>query len=370
MQLSQLLLAQIQTGIAALLLQLSALLGLGVISISAVSLPLSTSGNSVLAWRFWQRVSAALGQTAGALGLLWLTVLALAWPQLLARLGSVMGPVLVTAGLLAYATAGLARYGLASSHTVFRWFVWVVSSLCYLVVVCLIVVAQSWMREPSGVALIDGRFQVTDWAGVLLNPHFGLQLAIAIACAFVLACVLMLALNARLKAQDVSFAFGLRWQRSLGALGVLACLGLILLMEPLASWWVTTAPAMPNLLSGQITQTGATLAAQVIFLTLIICLIRFVRELFRAEGGVDPRARRMQSLGFLFAALLSGSLWSLVEGSKGEQLVAGLPVADLVSTQSVWILFAGLVVVALLSVMAVWQLKCRVRHALSMAQQP
>ena len=39
---------------------------------------------------------------------------------------------------------------------------------------------QSWMQTPDGDVLVAGRYQVYDWAAVVLNPSVGWRMAVVV----------------------------------------------------------------------------------------------------------------------------------------------------------------------------------------------
>ena len=46
-----------------------------------------------------------------------------------------------------------------------------------LVAVFWVLALQSWMQTPDGALLVDGRYQVYDWAAVVFNPSIGWRMA-------------------------------------------------------------------------------------------------------------------------------------------------------------------------------------------------
>jgi cytochrome d ubiquinol oxidase subunit I len=71
-----------------------------------------------------------------------------------------------------------------------------------------ILAANSWMQTPDGVALIDGRLVVTDWAKVIINPSWLYRLPHMITAAYLTASFLVAGVGALylLKGKHIRFA--------------------------------------------------------------------------------------------------------------------------------------------------------------------
>lgn len=50
-----------------------------------------------------------------------------------------------------------------------------------------IISANSWMHTPAGAELVDGVFQVTDWAAVVFNPSIPYRLVHMVLASFITA---------------------------------------------------------------------------------------------------------------------------------------------------------------------------------------
>jgi cytochrome bd-type quinol oxidase subunit 1 len=152
MQEIQLLLVQSQTTLAQLAFELMALLGLGLVWLLVALGPQSPWANA------WRSLFSLVARLTIGLGLLWLPVMVSAWPPLLERTGNVLGPmiaglvaVMLVTETLAYRLAQHPSHGLRSMAA---WLTAIGFSLAF----ALVLLAQSWMREPMGAALIDGRY--------------------------------------------------------------------------------------------------------------------------------------------------------------------------------------------------------------------
>ncbi len=126
------------------------------------------------AYRFWVRVFALAFIVSFAAAMPVLIQFGSLWPGLMAVMGEVAGPLLAAAmlslfifkscflGLMLFGLRNLSRF----MHTVVVFMVALgvsFSSLCLLALV-------AWMHEPTGVALLDGRYLLVDWLEVLRTP--------------------------------------------------------------------------------------------------------------------------------------------------------------------------------------------------------
>lgn len=140
-------------------------------------------GNAALgAYRFWGRFFALSFFLAFASAVPVLVEIGILWPPLMARLGNVAGPLLAFGITTLFVTKsifmGVMLFGqrrvseLAHFISVFMVALGLTATLFWGIVL------QSWTHAPEGVALIDGRYQVIDWADIILNPGLGWYLAL------------------------------------------------------------------------------------------------------------------------------------------------------------------------------------------------
>lgn len=347
MQVTQLLLAQIQTFGAQLMFQVLAVLGLGVAWLSALAPWWSASAQQELALLFWRRLSVALARTAGVLGVLWLSLLALAWPALPARVGGVLGPVLAGIFVLSFWGHALIRWAFQIRQSALSHWIWLLLTVIYTLLMLLVIVAQSWMRSPAGVELIDGRFQITNWSEVFLNPDFVTNLLVTLVCAAIVAAAFFLAINAWLIKNRSPYAFAVVQQKWVAGIGLVASVALLILMDTIARLWGANDPAMPSLLNAQVKSQWAVLGARILFVAFAICLAGFVASLASQQEPGKSRWSWLMSVSLVSALVLWILVWCLMDRSKGAELVAGLPIVDLVSRQPKSILWLGLSLVLL-----------------------
>jgi hypothetical protein len=339
MQEIQLFLVQAQTLLAQLAFQTVAVLGLGLAWLLAV---LGVRFTDALAW---QTLFARVARVALALGLLWLTVLATAWPPLLERTGNVLGPVviaLVAALLLTEAVAY--RFMSSVNQTLQSLALWL-TAIGYSVALSLVVVAESWMREPVGATLIDGRFQVVQWAalfqsaGVIeawLSTVFGALVLLG-------ALVQSKLVGGRL---DASLDLPSGWRSGLAVLGALGLLGLLWLLARTSGADAASSDSPTfymRLMQGSASSIEG-LALRVLFVMWVLTLVGLV--LGMASTAVRSRLGQfMVQLPLFTAPLVWCLVWWQLYVWPQQTLVSGLPVADLVSLQPAWVLASGLVLV-------------------------
>ena len=135
----------------------------------------------VSAYRFWVRVFALAFILSFASSLPVLIQLGSTWPDLIAKIGEVSGPIL-TVGMLSVFVfkscfLGAMLFGYRSMpswlHTLVVLLVAVGNTFTAMCFVALV----SWMHVPHGAELVDGAYVVQSWSAVLLNPAFGWYLA-------------------------------------------------------------------------------------------------------------------------------------------------------------------------------------------------
>ncbi len=152
------------------------------------------------AYRFWVRIFALAFILALASALPVLFELGTLWPALLERVGNVAGPLLAfgvtTLFLVKSVFMGVMLFGqrrVSDPAHVFAVFAVALGLTC---TIFWGVVLQSWTHVPKGATLIDGRYQVIDWAELILNPAMGWYLALFAAGGVLTTGFLMLGITA------------------------------------------------------------------------------------------------------------------------------------------------------------------------------
>ncbi len=152
------------------------------------------------AYRFWVRVFALAFILALASALPVLFELGTLWPALLERVGNVAGPLLAfgitTLFLVKSVFMGVMLFGQRRVSDPAHVFAVFMVALGLSGTVFWGVVLQSWTHTPEGATLIDGRYQVIDWAELILNPALGWYLALFAAGGVLTAGFLMLGITA------------------------------------------------------------------------------------------------------------------------------------------------------------------------------
>ena len=349
MQETQLLLVQGQTLIAAIAFQVVAVFGLGLAWLSVLR------GASDLADRrsAFTRVAAL----ARALGILWLVVLVTAWPPLLERTGNVLGPMLLAVVLALLVTEGLVWRLAQGKHAKARQVAGVCVALAYTAALLLVVLAQSWLAKPAGATLIDGRFQVALWADVLHHTGF-----MSAALATVLAGVVF---SAAWVQSGASWLPGTDSQRPssgfravLTALAVASLVGLLWLVT---RSWPASTPFEVTLMQGGFDTVNAVVVRATFVLWLLTIAGLLVGLMDRPSMHANQPAGSLKSFvrraPVITAPLLWVLAWWQINGRDPQATLADLPVADLVSTQPVWVLAFGCALVATMVVIAAWSLR-------------
>jgi cytochrome d ubiquinol oxidase subunit I len=127
-----------------------------------------------LAYRFWVRVFALTLILSFAAGVPLLLQLGTLWPQLLARIGEVAGPLVAAAVLSAFVFKscflGAMLYGQRkfseAMHTLMVFMVALGTTLSAFWIIAL----MAWAQTPQGAVLREGRYHVQDWLAVLSTP--------------------------------------------------------------------------------------------------------------------------------------------------------------------------------------------------------
>lgn len=337
MQEIQLILAQAQTVLVQLAFQISAVLGLGLAWL-LVAIGVDSVHSSP-----WRELFKRVARTTLVLGLVWLVVLATAWPPLLERVGNVLGPVLgVAVAVVLLVESIVARAMRAAS----RWLQSVATFLTaagYSLALAAVVVAESWMREPVGAALIDGRFLVIDWQELLANEVFVKAILATLLGALTLLAGLMQWVNQ--PKPSMSLTLPGVWRRAVTALGLASSVGLLWLVSSTVGA-NTLGAFYDSVLQASNDPMGAISAwlLRVLLVLWIVTAAGLVVSLAQSTGTSDL-ARVISRIPLVSAPLLWCLTWWQLNIQAQASLVSGLPVADLVSGEPTLVLAAGLVLI-------------------------
>jgi hypothetical protein len=348
MQEIQLILAQAQTVLVQLAFQAAAVLGLGVAWLCVAM------GVRSAHFKAWHKLFEALAHVALALGLLWLVVLATAWPPLLERVGNVLGPLLVASVavvVLVILAVSLVRALVSRATTsAVGWLqsaATVSSAIGYTLALALVVLAQSWMREPAGAALIDGRFLLIDWHEILDHRAFAQALLATLLGALIVLAGVLPAVLPKTSRPDRGARLGLAapWCRAVTLLGLVCSVGLLWLVSS-----VVGAHSLGAFYDAVLQAPNDSISAWLMRLLLVAWIVTAAGWMVGLAGGdgLSGSSALVSSVGR--APLVSAPLmWCLAWWNLQVQtsLVSGLPVTDLVSTEAPVVLALGLVLVLL-----------------------
>lgn len=154
----------------------------------------------MLAYRFWVRVFALALILSFASSIPLLFQLGTLWPQLMAKIGEVAGPLVAAAVLSAFVFKscflGAMLYGQRkfsdAVHTLMVFMVALGTTLTAFWIIALI----AWAQTPQGAVLMDGHYQVLSWASVLSSPSLPYLFALFFAGGLLIAAALMLGVTA------------------------------------------------------------------------------------------------------------------------------------------------------------------------------
>lgn len=352
-----LLFAQIQLGLLGSFLHVFAGLALALAWLAVIYERFRITRDSD-SFRFWLRVFALSAYAALILGGLTMVQTGLVLPQAPARVGNVLGPLLLSIALVTYVvkstTFGVVLY---SRHRVTPWLYRMslfVTALGITAVVFGLAVMDSWLRAPAGASFLDGQFRIHDWFEVIDNPQAPLQVMFT-----GLTAVLMLSsvqvgawsLQAR-NIATIEIGHG-RLTRLLAWIG-LACsiLALPLLQMGLDEIYQPVL-GIQGLLQGWDPQgsdlgQAATFCARVFLVVwvmhVLVMLIAISRMHMNAANPeqVPGWVLRVMSASAMTGPLVCLLIWWLFFLGKDSDFVAGvLPVADLVTHVSTNYLFVG-----------------------------
>ena len=342
MQEIQLILAQAQTVLVQLAFQVVAVLGLG---LAWLMVAIGTESPHVKVWR---ELFGRVARTTLVLGLVWLVVLATAWPPLLERVGNVLGPVLGAAVAVVLVVESLVARAMRAQAAWLRSAATVLTAMGYTVALALVVVAESWMREPVGAALIDGRFLVIDWQELLTNEVFAQTLlATLLGALMLLAALLQLANQPK---NGLSLTLPGAWRRALTALGLASSVGLLWLVSSsvgansMGAFYDSVLQASDGAQAGAMGPVSAWLM-RVLLVLWIVTVAGLVVSL-AGTAGSSNLARIMSRVPLVSAPLMWCLTWWQLNAQAQASLVSGLPVADLVSGEPTVVLVAGLLLVS------------------------
>ncbi|OZI26621.1 cytochrome ubiquinol oxidase subunit I [Bordetella genomosp. 9] len=152
------------------------------------------------AYRFWVRIFALAFVLALASGVPVLLQLGTIWSGLMDKIGNVAGPLLGFAVLSVFALKscflGVMLFGQRRvSETVHTLSVLMVA-LGHVATAFWVLALVSWMQTPDGAVVVDGRFQIYDWAKVLFNPSLGWTIGSTLLGALLAAAFLIMGITA------------------------------------------------------------------------------------------------------------------------------------------------------------------------------
>jgi len=365
MQQIQILLVQTQTALAELAFQSAAVSGLAIVWLvaafglaSRTTLPDSaTPATGVTSVAFtasaWRGLFALWARVVLVLGLLWLTVLAVAWPPLLERAGNVLGPVVAALVTIVLITESVAYRLSQSQQPQLQVVATLFTAVGFTLAMVLVLLGQSWLDAPTGATLIDGRYQVTQWTALFDARGFGQALLAFVFGALLLVAVLVQWVSGGGRAGVL--AVSETWQRPLLGLGVAGLLGLFWLLSnavggQLSAVTQTTQTFYEALLDG-----SGNWPLRITFVLWLITLAGLVVRLGSGYTSSEVSAKMMR-LPLLTAPVLWVMVcWELLVKNRQDQL-AGLPAADLASMQPASVLAFGLLLVMLVVGASLWLL--------------
>jgi cytochrome d ubiquinol oxidase subunit I len=177
-------------------------------------------------FRFWRRIFAvgfAIGVVAGIV----ITFeMGLNWGVYATQTGPIVAPIIamevVTAFFVEAGFIGILLYGdgRVGRPTMFAATVFV--AIGTLLSSSWIIAANSWMQTPAGYALVDGRFEPTNWLDAIFNPSFAWRWPHMVLGVFISAAFLVVAIGAYYLVKGRALPFA-RQSVSIG-LGVAAIL--------------------------------------------------------------------------------------------------------------------------------------------------
>jgi hypothetical protein len=217
------------------------------------------------------------------------------------------------------------------------------SAIGYTLALALVVVAQSWMREPAGAALIDGRFLLIDWHEILDHRAFAQALLATLLGALIVLAGVMPTTNRPDRVARLELPA--HWYRAVTLLGLVCSVGLLWLVSS-----VVGAHSLGAFYDAVLQAPNDSMSAWSMRLLLVAWIVTAAGWMVGLAGGdgLSGSSALVSSVGR--APLVSAPLmWCLAWWNLQTQtsLVSGLPVTDLVSTEAPVVLALGLVLVLL-----------------------
>lgn len=165
----------------------------------------SGRGHSVAwmtAYRFWVRIFAlALVLVMGA-GLALLFQLGGLWAGLMERVGNVAGPLLgyavISVFIFKSCFLGVMLFGQRRVSEAMHTFAVAMVAVGQCVALFWLLILQGWLENPVGARLFEGRFQVYDWAAIILNDSLWWRVGLLACSAALAAAFLIMGLTAGL----------------------------------------------------------------------------------------------------------------------------------------------------------------------------
>ncbi|MDN5844580.1 MAG: cytochrome ubiquinol oxidase subunit I [Alcaligenaceae bacterium] len=154
----------------------------------------------LLAYRFWVRVFALalILSFAGSIPLLF--QLGTLWPQLMDRMGEVVGPLVaagvLTAFLFKSCFLGTMLFGLRRLSDLLHTLSVLMVALGISLTAFWIIALLAWAQTPRGAVLVDGQYRVQSWLQVLSTPSLPYAFALFVVGGLLIAAALMLGVTA------------------------------------------------------------------------------------------------------------------------------------------------------------------------------
>ena len=168
---------QAQIAWAISLFQALMVLGLGLVWLLAVwqwLIGTTKQPTRLAAYESWLGVFAVVARAGFGFGLLTLVLVAVGWSTLFERAGNVLGPLLLVLTAIAFLTKTTVFSVMINGRGRVSEAIYSLSALAtafgYSLIVAGLVVIETWLRDPAGASLIDGRFQVIE-----LRPIFSIS---------------------------------------------------------------------------------------------------------------------------------------------------------------------------------------------------
>ncbi|RYF53301.1 MAG: cytochrome ubiquinol oxidase subunit I, partial [Comamonadaceae bacterium] len=147
------------------------------------------------AYRFWVRIFAlALVLVLGG-GVAVLFQMGALWSGLMERIGNIAGPLLGYAVISVFVFKscflGVMLFGQRRVSERMHTFAVAMVAIGQCVALFWLVVLQAWLENPQGARLFEGRFQVYDWAAVILHGSLTWRMGV-LACSAALAAAFLI----------------------------------------------------------------------------------------------------------------------------------------------------------------------------------